>query len=92
MFIYRKVPISRPPTPPYIPFDIGGSRQHPVPASHPFVERFEGTVNGAQKKRFYLALQGEARFHFCLEFIPKYGKPFMDAKKAGIEYLPDLEV
>lgn len=28
----------------------------------------------------------------CLEFILKHGKPFMDAKKAGIEYIPNLEV
>lgn len=28
----------------------------------------------------------------CLEFIQKHGKPFMDAKKAGIEYVPELEV
>jgi hypothetical protein len=27
----------------------------------------------------------------CLEFILKHGKPFMDAKKAGVEYIPDYE-
>lgn len=27
----------------------------------------------------------------CLEFILKHGKPFMDAKKAGIPYVPDFE-
>lgn len=27
----------------------------------------------------------------CLEFILKHGKPFMDAKKAGKEYIPDYE-
>jgi uroporphyrinogen decarboxylase len=28
----------------------------------------------------------------CLEFIQKHGKPFMDAKKAGHDYIPELEV
>jgi hypothetical protein len=27
----------------------------------------------------------------CLEFVLKHGKPFMDAVKQGIEYIPDLE-
>ncbi|MCD8154332.1 MAG: hypothetical protein LUF78_06575 [Clostridiales bacterium] len=27
----------------------------------------------------------------CLEFIRKHGKPFMDAKKEGREYIPDYE-
>ena len=27
----------------------------------------------------------------CLEFILKHGKPFMDAKKAGVPYVPDYE-
>ncbi len=27
----------------------------------------------------------------CLEFILKHGKPFMDAKKKGIPYVPDFE-
>lgn len=27
----------------------------------------------------------------CLEFILKHGKPFMDAKKAGLKYQPDYE-
>ncbi len=27
----------------------------------------------------------------CLEFIQKHGKAFMDAKKAGREYVPDYE-
>lgn len=27
----------------------------------------------------------------CLEFIKKHGKPFMDAKKSGREYVPDYE-
>lgn len=27
----------------------------------------------------------------CLEFIQKHGKPFMDAKKAGVAYVPDYE-
>ncbi len=27
----------------------------------------------------------------CLEFIKKHGKPFMDAKRAGVPYIPDYE-
>jgi len=27
----------------------------------------------------------------CMEFIRKHGKPFIAAKKAGIEYIPAME-